>query len=126
MNFDAARPADTRPTLLLVTNDANLRAVAARVLPPEGYDVVTAAHSGHALLACLSGQIDVMVVEMALEDTTGPELAATLRRHQPALRAVYLGESGTAPAEGVLVRPFTRDDLVSRLDGVGAAVISAS
>jgi hypothetical protein len=42
------------------------------------------------------------------------------------LRAVYLGESGTAPAEGVLVRPFTRDDLVSRLDGVGVAVTSAS
>lgn len=126
MNFDVVEPAETRPTLLLVTGDADLRAAAARVLAREGYHVLTAAHSGHALLACLTCRIDIMVAELALEDTTGPALAATLRRHQPALRTVYLGDAGTPPAEGVIVRPFTRDDLVLQLDGVGVAVTSAS
>lgn len=121
MDFEMVEPAETRPTLLLVTGNADLRAVAARVLAREGYHVVIAAHSGHALLACLSGRIDIMVAELALEDMTGPALAETLRRHQPALRAVYLGDAGTSPAEGVIVRPFTRDDLVLQLDGVGVA-----
>jgi DNA-binding NtrC family response regulator len=126
MNFDVVEPAETRSTLLFVTGDADLRAVAARVLGREGYNVLTAAHSGHALLACLTGRIDILVAEVALEDTTGPALAATLQRHQPGLRAVYLADAGTAPAEGVIVRPFTRDDLVLQLESAGMPVTSAS
>jgi hypothetical protein len=46
-----------------------------------------------------------------------------MRRHQPAIAAVYLGTPGSP--EGVdhlLVRPFTKDDLVERIELVLSGV----
>ena len=126
MTFDAVEPADTRLTLLLVTGDADLRAVTARVLTAGGYTVITAAHSGHALLACLTRRIDILISELELDEAPGRTLAATLRRHQPRLRAMYFADAGTPAADGVIVRPFTRDDLFLELDAVGASATSAS
>nr|MBA3887080.1 hypothetical protein [Acidobacteriota bacterium] len=54
-----SRPA--RMTVLLVIGDADLRLGAARALEAAGFDVLTAAHSGHALLAAFSaGHIDIL------------------------------------------------------------------
>ena len=109
--------------VLVVTPDANLREVSARVLTREGYRVATAAHAGHAVLACLSaGRVDILAVELCMEDVSGPALADRLRRHCPDLRAVYFAKSGTPECEGVIVRPFTRDDLLSVLPGLRVSV----
>jgi CheY-like chemotaxis protein len=126
MDFHADELIETRPTLLLVTGDADLRAVTARVLTREGYHVIAAAHSGHAVLAGLTGRIDILVSELELDETSGPALAATLLLHHPSLRAVYFANAGTPAADGVIVRPFTRDDLVLELDAVGAPATLAS
>jgi CheY-like chemotaxis protein len=109
-------PVLTPPSVLLVTADADLRAAGARVLTAEGFEVVTATHSGHALLACMraSRPFDILVTELSADGgTSGAALADTLRRHQPALRTVYLADAGTPAREGVVVRPFTRDDLIA-------------
>ena len=104
------------PVVLVVTSDADLRAASERVLSREEYAVVTAAHAGHAVLACLkAGRVDVLVAELSMEDVSGPALAARLRRHCPEMATVYVAKSGTPECEGVLVRPFTRDDLVNAL-----------
>ena len=104
------------PVVLVVTPDAGLREVATRVLTREGYTVLTAAHSGHAVLATLrSGRVDMLATELSMEDVSGPALAAQLRRHCPELAAVYFANPGSTECEGVLVRPFTRDDLLEAL-----------
>lgn len=111
------------PLVLLVTDDDDLRAVAERALGWEGFRVATATHAGHALLACLSGaHINVLVTELAMRDMTGPELAKRVRRYYPHLPVVYLAHADTAEPEGVLVRPFTRDDLVRQLQSALASV----
>lgn len=111
------------PVVLVVTPDAALREVSARVLAREGYRVVTAAHAGHAVLACLhAGRIDLLAVELSMDDVSGPRLAGRLRRHCPGLAAVFFANSGTPECEGVLVRPFTRDDLLAALAAAPAAV----
>lgn len=111
------------PVVLVVTPDANLRAASARVLADEGYTVLTAAHAGHAVLACLgAGRVDVLAVELAMDDLSGPALADRLRRHCPQLRTVYFARSGTPECAGVIVRPFTREDLLSMLPGLEVAV----
>ncbi len=116
----AAAPA---PVVLVVTPDDNLREVSSRVLSREGYRVLTAAHGGHALLACLqAGQIDMLAVELSMDDVSGPALAERLRRHCPDLRAVYFAKSGTPECDGVIVRPFTRDDLLRVLPGLRVSV----
>jgi CheY-like chemotaxis protein len=110
-------PPVRRPTVLLVTGDANLRDVAARVLECDGYHVLAAAHSGHALLAGMtSTRIDALAAELSMDEMSGPALAERLRRHHPGLRALYFGQSATPECGNVLVRPFTRDDLLTRLE----------
>lgn len=111
-----------RISVLLVTPDGNLRAVARRVLEGAGYDVADAAHSGHALLACLTGrQVDIALVETALEDMPGTALIEQLRRRQPGLRAVYLAQPGTAPRVDRLVRPLTSDALIEKIEALTSA-----
>jgi hypothetical protein len=111
------------PVVLVVTPDADLREVSARVLAREGYRVLTAAHAGHAVLACLdAGRIDLLAAELSMDDVSGPQLAGRLRRHCPELATVFFANSGTPESEGVIVRPFTRDDLLAALVAAPAAV----
>ena len=103
--------------MLFVNADADLREVVTRVLDREGFRVHTAAHSGHALLMCRTEAFDVVVSELCGPDMSGPSLVEQLRRHNPALSSVYLGSPGSP--EGVdhlLVRPFTKDDLIERIE----------
>jgi DNA-binding response OmpR family regulator len=115
--------------VLFVSGDADLRAAAARVLSAHGYHVVTAAHSGHAQLACRAARraFDILITELALDDMPGPALTQRLRREQPAIRAVYLADPGTPRRDGLVVRPFTREDLLMELHAAsGDATSTAS
>jgi DNA-binding response OmpR family regulator len=108
---------------LFVNADADLRAVVTRVLQREGYRVQAAAHSGHALLMCRTMTFDVVVAEISGPDISGPSLVEQLRRHHPTMSAIYLGSPGSP--EGVdhlLVRPFTKDDLIERIELVLSGV----
>jgi DNA-binding NarL/FixJ family response regulator len=116
IRVDGAQVAAGQQTVLLVTGDEDLRGAAARVLGLAGYEVIAASHSGHALLAGLNGRhIDVLLCELATDDVSGPALAERLRRHHPDLAAVYFANTGTPECRGVLVRPFTREDLLRGL-----------
>ena len=104
------------PVVLLVTADQDLRESATRALARRGFRVLAAAHAGHAVLACMeAGRVDIAVIELSMDDVSGPVLAERLRRRCPRLRSIYLAKAGTPECEGILVRPFTRDDLVARL-----------
>jgi DNA-binding response OmpR family regulator len=114
-----------RGRLLFVNADADLCAAVARVMKGEGFQVQTAAHSGHALLLCRTAVFDVVVSELCGPDISGPALVEQLRRHQPVISAVYLGSPGSPEGvDNLLVRPFTKDDLIERiqlaLSGVAA------
>lgn len=117
------------PRILFVSGDGELRAAVERALGAAGYRVRAVAHSGHALLVCRTAAFDVVVAELSGPDMSGPALAEQLRRHLPAISAVYLGNPGTPEGVAhVLVRPFTRDDLVRRVEGAlaQASPLSAS
>ena len=102
--------------VLLVTPDGDLREAGERALTRAGYRVRVATHSGHALLAGRTARVDVLVTELAAPDISGPALAQLLRRHHPQLRVVYMANPGTPERlEHVVVRPFTRDDLLARI-----------
>jgi DNA-binding NtrC family response regulator len=102
--------------VLLVTEDSDLREACGRAVRAAGYHVVTAAHSGHAVLAGLcGGTIDIVLSELSMADGSGPGLAERLRRHHPMLRAAYFANAGTPECEGVIVRPFTRDEVLDKL-----------
>jgi DNA-binding response OmpR family regulator len=114
-----------RTTILIVTDDGDLVAAAMRVLEQEGYDVVTAPHAGHAFLAALTRtRIDVLISDMALDDMTGETLAATLRRYHRGLRGVYITDQIAADSRRVLVRPFTREELLHTINTLAIATTS--
>ena len=114
-----------QPAVLLETGDPDLRAAATRALEREGYCVHAAAHSGHAWLQCLTvRRLDAVVTELAMDDTSGPALARRLRRYHPQLQALYLANDGTPECENVLVRPFTRDDLMTRIETLVAPALT--
>jgi DNA-binding NtrC family response regulator len=103
--------------ILFVTGNADLRIVAERVLTREGYEITAASHSGHALLSGFECEhIDVLISELQLDGATGETVATSLRRYHPALRAIYMADAGTPPRPGVVVRPFTKDDLVREIE----------
>jgi CheY-like chemotaxis protein len=121
----ADRAIGQRGTILIVTADENFGAVASRVLQREGYEVVTALHPGHAILAALTKtRIDVLITELRLDDMTGQRLAATLRRYHPELRSLFMAQPATPRQDGVLVRPFTRDELLIELNATPATAAS--
>ena len=116
-----------RPVVLVVSTDPDLREASARALERDGYAVITAAHGGHAVLACLrAGHVDVLAADLSMEDLSGPALATRLRRFCPGISTVYFGKSGTAECAGILVRPFTRDDLLAAVALATTVTASAS
>lgn len=112
----SAADAGARVEILLVTPDGDLREVGRRALTSERYRVRIASHSGHAVLMGLTSHVDVLIAELSAQDISGPALARLLRKHHPGLRAIFMANPGTPDGiEHVVVRPFTRDDLLARL-----------
>ena len=111
-----------RATVVVVTPDIHLRKTAERVIGAAGYRVLTASHTGHALLACLkAGSVDVLAAELSMDDLSGPALADRLRRVCPAMTSVFFADAGCRESEGVLVRPFTGEDLLAAVATARAA-----
>lgn len=112
----------SRRTILIVTADANLGGAAIRVLEQQAYDVIFARHAGHAFLAALTRtRIDILISELALDDMSGEALAATVRRHHPSIQSLFIVDHATVAPRPVLVRPFTRDELLRQLQEIAPA-----
>lgn len=112
-------PCSAPPSVLLVTDDADLRHVTARVLEDAGYLVMAAAHSGHAILASLQQPFDVLVIEHRLAEGSARSIASRIQRYNPDVCIIRLCEEKSAPrGETDLVRPFTADDLLTALRAV--------
>jgi CheY-like chemotaxis protein len=104
------------PSVLFVSHDVDLCAVAARVLTRSGSAVTVAAHGGHASLACMDrGPFDVMIIENQMPEGSGHAIAERLRRYCPDMQVVRMSDtagSGFQDDDLPLVRPFTADDLI--------------
>jgi CheY-like chemotaxis protein len=116
--------------VLFVSHDADLCAVASRVLRSVGHDITTAAHAGHASLACLERDaFDVLVIENELPDGTSAAIVANVRRHCPALQVVRLCEPvTTVMGRGIaVVRPFVANDLIDAvIESAANAALAAA
>ncbi len=103
--------------ILIVDDEAMHRALLARVLREEGYDVVEAADGveGLNLARSISQALDLVITDNRMPGLSGPELADRLREVYPALPILHLtGYRGTPGEEGrpTLPKPFNRSDLL--------------
>jgi two-component system cell cycle sensor histidine kinase/response regulator CckA len=85
-------------TVLVADDDDDLRRLMVQVLSRNGYEVLVAESGERALDVArdFDGAIDLLVSDVEMFELTGPELAASLQRVNPALRVLLT--SGTAEA----------------------------
>jgi len=101
-------------SVLFVSHDAALRAVASRVLMNAGCRVRVAAHAGHASLACIAATFDVLVVDRLMADGSSAAVADRFRRQCPKGNIVWIGDSDPDEAAGdlAIAQPFDAYDLI--------------
>lgn len=108
--------------VLLVDDDAAVRAVTAGILTELGYQVLEAS-SGAAALELLDrvGRIDAAVLDFAMPGMNGAELAREIgdcRKELPILFATGYADDAAlidAGEERIVHKPFVGDDLAERL-----------
>ena len=86
-------------TILLVEDEAAVRAAAQDALQRQGYVVLPAAHPSEALdlIAKHQGTIDLVISDVVMPKMDGPTLIGRLRQERPGLKALLMsGYAGAA------------------------------
>ena len=105
-------------TILLVEDEASVRAAAQEALRRQGYHVLPASNADEALahVAQHKGRIDLVVSDVVMPKMDGPTLIGLLRKERPELKALLMsGYAGSALARmdesgydvPFLEKPFT-------------------
>jgi DNA-binding response OmpR family regulator len=76
----------TQPTILLVDNDASLRAALESILPSLGYRVLTAAEPDGACAILASQSVDAVLMDVRLPTISGLALSLVIVHRWPRLR----------------------------------------
>ncbi len=106
--------------VLLVDDDAEVRAVTAAYLSEMGHRVVEAADGSAALdILRADGQLDLLIADFAMPGMTGLDLAEKARKLHPDLSVLlvtgYADPERMPDAYPVLHKPFTRADLGAKV-----------
>jgi two-component system, cell cycle sensor histidine kinase and response regulator CckA len=130
------KPPTPARRILVVDDDAGNRETLTELLGLSGHDV-TAAESGKEALAALEGSdrpFDVALIDLAMPDMNGIELARLLRARDPALRIALVtgwepssvdGQSEPGLIERIFRKPIDLPAITRFLDGAEPAAPSA-
>ncbi len=133
--FPAATPhaplrdrADSRPTVLVVEDDPDLRSYLARLLDGDGWAVTAVADAESAEQAAFSPSVvpDVVVTDVMLPGGSGLQLVARLRKDPRTARLPVIivtgrggadaaGDGLAAGADDYVTKPFSSRDLLARV-----------
>jgi len=111
-------------TILVVEDQAPIRTMIERYLRSSGFDVLVAA-SGQEAISLASGlrDIDLLLTDVVLTDSSGPRLATLLRESHPGMRVLlmsgYPGDEvarhGAVPGAELLEKPFRLGALAEKI-----------
>jgi CheY-like chemotaxis protein len=121
-------------TVLIVEDDAAVRQVAARILRARGFTVLEARRPSEARMICAEqgSNIDLLLTDVIMPESTGPQLARELTAQHRRMRVLYMSgyPGGAAKRSGALEpgtpyveKPFSPSILVEK---VCAALASLS
>ncbi len=105
------------PTLLCLNDNKTALWVRKLVLERDGFRVLTATECNDALELLRKEQIDLVVADHVLQDTTGAEVAREMKRMRPGIPVVLLSGSLERPERTEHVDAF-----VSKIEGREALV----
>jgi two-component system cell cycle sensor histidine kinase/response regulator CckA len=116
-------------TILLVEDEAMVRAVAERALARHGYTVLTA-ENGEAALEILAREdkIDLMISDVVMPTMDGPTTVRTARKSHPDLPILFISgyaeeqlrKSIDIPNVSFLAKPFSVQSLAETVRGIMA------
>jgi len=122
--------------VLLVEDDAGVRAFAAEVLSRAGYDVRSACHGADALeqMRKHESSIDIVVTDVVMPEMGGRALVEQLRERRPLMPVLYItgytddaGMIDELKATGarLLEKPFTASQLAETVASLGGVLAKA-
>jgi DNA-binding response OmpR family regulator len=113
------------PRILVVDDEADVRAMIAIVLRVHHFEIVEAASAAAALKAFEDSSFDIAIVDIFLDGTNGVDLIATMRERVPDLAVVAISGMATLdfvsqlpePADVVcLQKPFRPNELTRAIE----------
>ena len=119
-------PCGRGETILVVEDEAQVRALTSRILADHGYEVLQAPNGEVALEKCASvhEHIDLLVTDVVMPAMSGAELAERLLQTRPDMKVLYMSgyTSDVVLRHGprdrdaaVLEKPFSAEGLLSRV-----------
>jgi two-component system, cell cycle sensor histidine kinase and response regulator CckA len=122
-------------TILLVEDEQSLRKLTRVTLRDAGYTVLEAGDANEALkiAAEATAPIDLLLTDVVMPGMSGRALADTLSPLRPQMRVLYMSgyTDGAVAAHGVLEsgirvlhKPFTREQLIRRVESVLTAGVT--
>jgi len=110
-----------RETILVVEDDATVRALARAALEPRGFRILAAADGAAALELAErhDGPVDLLLTDVVMPRLGGVDLARRLQETRPGLRVLfasgYLEQEILPEGAAFLGKPFTPDEIASRV-----------
>jgi len=127
-----AEPEPHRATILVVEDEAGIRALVRKILRRQNYEVLEAASGEEALAICRENpaKIDLLITDVIMPQMGGRDLADRLREQGRVLKVlfvsgytddatIYSGE--LPPGTAFLQKPFTLGSLLDKVKEVLAA-----
>jgi len=132
----AAQPRSPHRGVLLVEDNAGVRAFAAEVLSKAGYDVRSARHGVEALelMRKYDSSIDMLVTDVVMPEMGGRPLVEQLRKRRPQLPVLYITgytddvgmiDELKATEARLLEKPFTASQLADAVASLGGPLRKA-
>lgn len=121
----------TKPTVLIVDDEAPIRKMINEILSLEGYPVESAANGVEALDIMARGGSRVVLLDIKMPVMDGREVMAHLQttpdiraRNKVALLSAWANLEANADltADGKLAKPFTADQLINIIETLGAGL----
>ncbi|MFP9100853.1 sigma-54-dependent transcriptional regulator [Flavobacterium sp. RHBU_24] len=83
--------------ILIIDDEEKLRALMARIISLEGFEVVQAADCKQGLKKLTQNDIDVVLCDVKLPDGNGVDLVTTIKQGYPAVEVILLTAYGNIP-----------------------------
>src|SRR5258708_164621 len=123
-----------RETILVVEDEAGIRALVRKILRRQGYEVLEASNGDEALIVCRehSGTLDLLITDVMMPQMGGRELVDRMREQCRGMKVLYVSgytddasiySGNFPPGTAFLQKPFTLGSLLDKVKEVLATKI---